>query len=105
MYKLSRSIATIIVIATCIISISFQRIEPALTMPNLAIKSLVADNINQKIDFGRHFRELGINGSIVIYDLNQNRVYQHNPQRNNTAFLPASTFKILSNYSGWEIGD
>jgi beta-lactamase class D len=104
MYKLSRSIVTIIVIAICIVSISFQRIQPALTMPNLATKSLIADNIDRKIDFGRHFQELGINGSIVIDDLNHDRVYQYNSQRNNTAFLPASTFKILNSLISLETG-
>ena len=47
-------------------------------------------------DFERHFKALGIEGSIIIYDLNQDQVYQYNPTRNTTPFLPASTFKILN---------
>ncbi|NEQ42968.1 MAG: class D beta-lactamase [Leptolyngbya sp. SIOISBB] len=56
-------------------------------------------SISQAIDqenthFSKHFEDLDIEGSIVIFDLNQNLIYQHNPDRNDTAFLPASTFKI-----------
>lgn len=61
-------------------------------------------DVAQNIDFGRHFRELGVEGSILIYDLNNNRFVQHNPQRNGTAFLPASTFKILNSLIALETG-
>ena len=44
--------------------------------------------------FSKHFDDLDIEGSILIYDLNQDVTYQHNPERNATPFLPASTFKI-----------
>jgi beta-lactamase class D len=44
--------------------------------------------------FAQHFQDLGVDGSITIYDLRHDRWYEHNPQRNQTAFLPASTFKI-----------
>lgn len=50
--------------------------------------------IAQKVDLKQHFDNLGVNGSIIIYDLERDRFYQHNPSRNNTAFLPASTYKI-----------
>jgi beta-lactamase class D len=47
-------------------------------------------------DLARHFSALGVEGSIVIYDLKRDRTLQHNPKRNATAFSPASTFKILN---------
>jgi beta-lactamase class D len=47
-------------------------------------------------NFARHFQELGVEGSIVVYDLKRDRTLQHNPKRNVTAFSPASTFKILN---------
>jgi beta-lactamase class D len=96
MNRLLRLVTVALIAACSIISISFQRIQPALTMPNLALEAPVSANVTKKDIFGRHFQELGIEGSIVIYDLNKDRVYQHNPQRNNTAFLPASIFKILN---------
>ncbi|MFM6203764.1 penicillin-binding transpeptidase domain-containing protein, partial [Planktothrix sp.] len=62
---------------------------------NLSIHK-IAQNQNLNPNFERHFKELGIEGSIIIYDLNQNRFYEYNPTRNQTQFLPASTFKILN---------
>lgn len=59
-----------------------------------------SENITQKdnleLKFERHFKELEIEGSIIIYDSNRNQFYQYNPTRNQTPFLPASTFKILN---------
>lgn len=60
--------------------------------------------IEQTIDLQQHFDSLGVNGSIIIYDLNRDSFYQHNPRRNNTAFLPASTFKIPNSLIALETG-
>ena len=88
-----------LVVLSCTASILFQTVR-SLSMPQSAIappaRVDVAQNISQNIDFGRHFRELEVEGSILIYDANSDRIFQHNPQRNETAFLPASTFKILN---------
>ena len=54
--------------------------------------------------FSQHFANLGIKGSIIIYDLNDDISYQHNLERNNTAFLPASTFKIPNSLIALETG-
>ncbi|MBP0005388.1 MAG: class D beta-lactamase [Cyanobacteria bacterium SBC] len=43
-------------------------------------------------------------GSILIYDLNRDLIYQHNPARNVTPFLPASTFKIFNSLVALETG-
>ncbi|MDJ0702440.1 MAG: class D beta-lactamase [Leptolyngbyaceae cyanobacterium MO_188.B28] len=52
----------------------------------------------------QHFQDLDVEGSILIYDLNRDRTYQHNPDRNATPFLPASTFKILNSLIALETG-
>jgi len=52
--------------------------------------------VAQNLDFSRHFQELNVEGSIIIYDLKNDRIFQHNPQRNITSFPTASTFKILN---------
>lgn len=52
--------------------------------------------IAQSVNLGRSFQELGIEGSIIIYDQNNKKFYEHNAARNSTAFYPASTFKILN---------
>lgn len=58
----------------------------------------------QTSNFDRAFQELGVEGSIVIYDKNNDRFYEHNPSRNTTAFFPASTFKILNALISLETG-
>lgn len=55
-------------------------------------------------EFSQHFQDIGVEGSIVIYDRNQDKTYQHNPERNNTPFLPASTFKILNSLIALKTG-
>lgn len=50
------------------------------------------------------FQELEIEGSIIVYDANENKAYEHNPERNQTAFSPASTFKILNSMIALESG-
>ncbi|WP_019509324.1 class D beta-lactamase [Pleurocapsa sp. PCC 7319] len=58
------------------------------------VYSQTTPQIEQTVNFKQHFDDLGVNGSIIIYALDLDNFYQHNPSRNNTAFLPASTYKI-----------
>ncbi|MBZ8182041.1 class D beta-lactamase [Oscillatoria salina] len=58
--------------------------------------STTNSEIAQTTNFQQHFDSLGVNGSVLIYDLNRDTFYQHNPNRNSTAFSPASTFKIFN---------
>jgi beta-lactamase class D len=60
--------------------------------------------IAEKVNFERHFTKLGINGSIIIYDLKQDRFYQHNAERNQTNFAPESTYKIPNSLIALETG-
>lgn len=104
MNRIFRFVIIVAVALGCIAFILFPTMRSALTMPNSAIQAPVRVGVAQNIDFGQHFRELGVEGSIMIYDLNNDRVFQHNPQRNATAFLPASTFKILNSLISLEAG-
>lgn len=63
-----------------------------------------AKMIAQTPNLGRHFQEFGLEGSILIYDSNNNRSYEHHPQRNLTAIAPASTFKIFNAMVALETG-
>ena len=72
-----------------------QGINPALTTPKKISNPTVAVDVN-RVNFERHFQQLGVVGSILIYDAQSDRTYQYNQQRNQKAFLPASTFKILN---------
>ncbi|NJM67566.1 MAG: class D beta-lactamase [Acaryochloris sp. RU_4_1] len=79
-----------------ILSARSQLAPTPITTPNPEIAQV--PNLEQA------FRELEINGAIVIYDKNNQRLYEHNPSRNSTAFFPASTFKILNALISLETG-
>jgi beta-lactamase class D len=79
-----------------VVLLILQSAQSAFTMSKQQLLISESANVAQQIDFKHHFQELEVEGSILIQDLNQNRIYQYNPQRNTTAFLPASTFKILN---------
>jgi beta-lactamase class D len=71
-------------------------------------RAVAAEMPVKTVDFGKHFRASGVEGSILIVDLKGDRVYQHNPQgnpqRNAQPMLPASTFKILNALIALETG-
>jgi beta-lactamase class D len=78
------------------LSVRSQPIPTPITTPN--------PEITQAPDLGQAFRDLGVNGSIIIYDKKNQRFYEHNPSRNTTAFFPGSTFKILNALISLETG-
>jgi beta-lactamase class D len=102
--RLLKKTGTILMAGYCIISILFYSTRPALTLPNTAVKSVdpLPETLRDRdrvslvrdVNFSKHFQDLKVTGSILIAD--RDRTYQYNPQRNETAFLPASTFKILN---------
>lgn len=47
-------------------------------------------------DLGRHFREAGATGSILIVESPGGRRLEHDPAGNATGYLPASTFKVFN---------
>jgi beta-lactamase class D len=80
----------------CIATLLVQTVQSVATTPNSPIEFATRVEVAQNINFAPHFRELGVEGSILIYDSTRDRTFKHNPSRNTTAFLPASTFKILN---------
>jgi beta-lactamase class D len=68
------------------------------------VYSQTEPNIERQVDFQQHFKSLDVNGSIIIYDLNQDLIYQHNPDRNETPVLPGSTYKIPNSLISLETG-
>lgn len=103
MNQMVRFVMIFFVALCCIVTILVQTVQSVAT-PNLPIESATHVEVAQNIDFVPHFRELGVEGSILIYDARRDRVFQHNPSRNTTAFLPASTFKILNSLIALETG-
>jgi beta-lactamase class D len=55
-------------------------------------------------NLGQAFQDLSVDGSIVIYDKNNDRFYEHNRDRNRKEFFPLSTFKILNALISLETG-
>lgn len=50
------------------------------------------------------FDAAGVDGTMVVYDVRQQRMLTYNPQRAATAYSPASTFKIFNSLIGLETG-
>jgi beta-lactamase class D len=90
MNRFLRIAINISIALSCVAVILLQTIHPAATIPNLPIES------PPRVNLGQHFKDLGVEGSIAIYDSKQNLLHQYNPSRNAKAVLPASTFKILN---------
>ena len=88
-------------LGSCLVALpSFAGAPPSL--PTTAIAQAQPEAAQP--DLAQHFQELGIEGSIIIYDQNQDVTYEHNRDRNATPFLPASTFKILNSLIALETG-
>ncbi len=47
-------------------------------------------------NWASYFEEEGVHGTMVLYDLEDDHFYTHNRHRADSAFIPASTFKILN---------
>ena len=65
--------------------------------PLVSVKTLPSVNLSLV------FKELDLTGSTIIYDAKNDRVYEHNPDRNIKAVSPASTFKIFNALVALEI--
>jgi beta-lactamase class D len=92
----------IVLLGTLIFSI-FPNFKPVLSLSKSRNQIPVSTEIAQNLNFEPHFQGLEVEGSIIITDLNGN-FWQHNPQRNQTAFPTASTFKILNTLIALETG-
>ncbi|MGL5941474.1 MAG: class D beta-lactamase [Waterburya sp.] len=104
MNRIFRQIVIFSIVLGSVILIILQSAQSAFTMSKQQLLISESANVAQQIDFQPHFQELEVEGSILIQDLNQNRIYQYNPQRNATPFLPASTFKIPNSLISLETG-
>ncbi|MFN6569469.1 class D beta-lactamase [Dendronalium sp. ChiSLP03b] len=101
-----RRMPLVIAIAVSIL-VTLVTIFPGIPARSQAIQtpSVVSANpVTQGVDLERSFRELGIEGSILIYDQNNKKFYEHNAARNSQAFFPASTFKIFNSLVALETG-
>lgn len=72
----------------------------------MTLPARAQDNHNwiERADFARYFAAAGTVGTLLIYDLRQDRTLVHNPDRARARFTPASTFKIPNSLIGLETG-
>ena len=54
--------------------------------------------------YKKHFDDYKVDGSLIIYELNDERTYSYNEERTKKRFSPASTFKIFNSLVGLETG-
>lgn len=110
MNYLSRLWASGLLALGCAAIVLLQTLQTSLALPApmstaQPLNSPVAQiNANSDVNFEPFFQDLGVTGSILIYDVKQEQTYQHNPERNATPFLPASTYKILNSLIALETG-
>ena len=86
-------LTSLIILSGCCIYFP-GKIIPAKARLQVLNPSTLQTNDHDNTHFSEHFEDLNIEGSILIFDLNQNLTYEYNSERNTTPFLPASTFKI-----------
>jgi beta-lactamase class D len=55
-------------------------------------------------EFAQQFEKEGYRGSLLVFDEDANRYWTHNKARVDSAFLPASTFKIFNSMAALESG-
>ena len=65
MNRVVRFTSIALVSLSCIVFTLFQTMQTASTMPKSAIEAPPAVNVAQNVDFGRHFQDLGVEGSII----------------------------------------
>ena len=87
---------SVLLLLFCSLAITPAHSQPVAGDPAQAIAHSDQTVIAQGPNLAAAFQELDVNGSIIIYDKNNDRFYEHNETRNTTPFLPASTFKILN---------
>lgn len=58
----------------------------------------------ERSDFGKYFQQAGVEGTFILYNLQQDQYLVYNSKRANTRFLPASTFKIFNSLVALELG-
>jgi beta-lactamase class D len=62
------------------------------------------DHQQERPDFGQFFQAAGVEGCFILYDRNQDTTLVYQPERVDTPYLPASTFKIFNSLVALETG-
>lgn len=66
--------------------------------------SSLESRLTEVPEFGRVFEDAGVHGVFVLYDKMNDQYLVHNGSRADSAFIPASTFKIFNSLVALETG-
>lgn len=50
--------------------------------------------LEEREDLGKHFADAGVEGTFVLLDPQEKRIFVHDPERAGEPLLPASTYKV-----------
>jgi len=87
-----------------IISVVIPKIATILFLFLLPYLTSGAQSYEEHPEFGKFFKERNIHGCFLLYDLKQNKYLGYNLSRTDSAFIPASTFKIFNSLVALETG-
>jgi beta-lactamase class D len=73
-----------------------------LLLPGIGLCYDIETQTSPELD--KLFRDAGVNGTFVLYDVTEKRLIFHNQPRAETRFIPASTFKIPNSLIGLATG-
>lgn len=59
---------------------------------------------HERPDFEKHFKNAGVTGAFLLYDLKQDKYLAYNSERLQQGYVPASTFKIFNALVALETG-
>ncbi len=79
-----------------LISVAVQKLATIIFLFLLPYSILIAQSFEEHSELGKFFKEKNIQGCFLLYDLNQNKYLGYNLARTDSAFIPASTFKIFN---------
>jgi beta-lactamase class D len=66
--------------------------------------SVNGNGMEEKKDWGTYFKASGVDGTFLFYDLKSDRYSGYNLNRLESAYLPASTYKIINSLIALESG-
>ena len=87
-----------------LIPVAVHKIAAIIFLFLLPCSILTAQSFEEHPELGKFFKKKNIHGCFLLYDLNQNKYLGYNFSRTDSAFIPASTFKIFNSLVALETG-